>query len=159
MVRDPPSFPDLPSVSGRFQAGAHYYPLRVYFEDTDAGGVVYHANYLCFMERARSDMLHLIGIEQRKTMDAGGGVYAVAKLAIDYVRPARLDDNLVVESRVTEVRAATCAIAQRVFRGTELIASASVLVAFISPEGKPRRQPPAWIDLFNRIAQGNDLTP
>ena len=86
--------------AGRFVDGAHRFALRVYFEDTDLTGIVYHANYLRFMERARSDMLRAAGIDQRAAHEAGEGAYAVAALAIRYRRPAKLDDALVVVSRV-----------------------------------------------------------
>ena len=79
-------------VEGRFDGREHRFPVRVYFEDTDLSGVVYHANYLRFMERARSDMLRLAGIDQRATMEAGGGAYAVSEMAIKYRQPAKLDE-------------------------------------------------------------------
>lgn len=150
---------DMPTpASGRFVAGVHYFPARVYFEDTDAGGIVYHANYLRYMERARSDMLRVVGIDQRGTLDAGDGVYAVAHLSIRYRRPARLDDDLIVVSRVTEVGGATCIIDQTIMRGPETMTHADVTVAFITPQGRPKRQPQPWRNIFNRLAQGEDLT-
>ena len=136
---------------GAFEDGAHRFAVRVYFEDTDAGGVVYYANYLRFMERARSDMLRAIGIEQRKALEAGDGVYAVAEVAIKYRAPARLDDALLLLSEVREVRAASCLIHQRVMRGSELLAEASVTVAFLSRQGRPRRQPRDWVERFEKV--------
>jgi acyl-CoA thioester hydrolase len=138
-------------AGGRFAGTEHRYPLRVYFEDTDAGGVVYHANYLRFMERARSDMLRCVGIHQREAIDGGIGYYTVAALAIRYRLPARLDDALLVVSQVIDVRAASCVIQQRVRRGQELVADADVTAAFLGPEGRPRRQPPGWIEAFRRV--------
>ena len=88
-------------ASGRFDGSEHLFPLRVYFEDTDLSGVVYHANYLRYMERARSDMLALAGIDQRAAFDAGGVAYAIADLHIRYLATARLGDALLVTSRVT----------------------------------------------------------
>jgi tol-pal system-associated acyl-CoA thioesterase len=87
---------------GRFDGALHRLPIRVYFEDTDLSGVVYHANYLRYMERARSDMLRLAGVDQRAAHEAGEGAYAVASLAIRYRAPAKLDDALVVVTRVTD---------------------------------------------------------
>ena len=136
---------------GRFRNGEHRYALRVHFEDTDAGGVVYHASYLRFMERARSDMLRLAGIDQRGALEGGQGVYAVAELAIRYRLPARLDDALTVVSRVTAIRAASCSIHQRVMRGDEMIADADVMPAFVGPEGRPRRQPREWVAIFEAL--------
>ncbi|USI73315.1 tol-pal system-associated acyl-CoA thioesterase [Sphingomonas morindae] len=141
---------DLPAA-GRFAAGAHRFPIRVYFEDTDLSGVVYHANYLRFMERARSDMLAAAGIDQHQAWAAGAGVFAITDLAIRYRRPARLQDALLVESRVTAARGASCAIHQRVMRGEELLADADVTAAFLSPDGRPRRQPAAWVAAFRRL--------
>ena len=150
--------PDQP-VEGRFDGTTHRLPLRVYFEDTDLSGVVYHANYLRFMERARSDMLRLAGIDQRAAFEAGEGAYAIAHLAIRYAAPAKLDDALVVMSKVTEVRAASVSIHQRVMRGDILLAEADVVAALVSPSGRPRRQPGAWIDRFNSLLARKDQTP
>lgn len=141
---------DLPAT-GRFVDRAHRFPVRVYFEDTDLSGIVYHANYLRYMERARSDMLRLVGIDQRGTHEAGGGVYAVADLSIRFRRPARLDDDLLVVTRVLKVTAPAVRIHQRVMRGEEVLTDAEVLAAFISPDGRPRRQPRAWLDLFGTL--------
>jgi acyl-CoA thioester hydrolase len=132
---------------------AHRFALRVYFEDTDTAGIVYYANYLRFMERARSDMLRAIGVDQRAALEGGEGVYAVAEAQIKYRRPAKLDDALVVVSRVAEVRAASCVIHQRVMRGEEILTDAIVTAAFLSPEGRPRRQPREWVQNFERLIE------
>jgi acyl-CoA thioester hydrolase len=151
--------PSPPSpATGLFIAGVHHFPVRVYFEDTDLSGMVYHANYLRFMERARSDMLRVAGIDQRGNHEGGMGVYAVADVAIRYRRPAGLDDDLIVKSRVTQVGAATCTIGQSVTRGEDILTDATVTAAFLSPQGRPQRQPAPWIALFNRILQGEDPT-
>ena len=141
---------------GGFVGRTHRFALRVYFEDTDAAGIVYYANYLKFMERARSDMLRAIGVDQRATLDAGEGVYAVAEASIKYRRPAKLDDELIVVSDLIGVGAATATIHQRVMRGEELLADATIVAAFLSPDGRPRRQPRAWLDLFKPLLRGND---
>jgi acyl-CoA thioester hydrolase len=144
---------DLPA-SGRFVGREHRFPVRVYFEDTDLSGIVYHANYLRYMERARSDMLRVVGIDQRGTQEAGDGVYAVADLSIRYRRPARLDDDLLVLTRVLKITAAAVRIHQRVMRDSEVLTDAEVLAAFISPDGRPRRQPRAWLALFEPLVEG-----
>lgn len=144
---------DLPA-SGRFVGREHRFPVRVYFEDTDLSGIVYHANYLRYMERARSDMLRVVGIDQRRTQEAGDGVYAVADLSIRYRRPARLDDDLLVLTRVLKITAPAVRIHQRVMRGTDILTDAEVLAAFLSPDGRPRRQPRAWLDLFEPLVEG-----
>ena len=154
----PTPVPDMPvPACGRFAAGVHYFPVRVYFEDTDTGGIVYHANYLRYMERARSDMLRLLGIDQRAALEGGEGVYAVTHVGIDFRGSARLDDDLVVMSRVGTVSGATVTIAQDVARGSDLLSHSDVTVAFLSPQGRPKRQPRPWVALFNRIAQGDNI--
>jgi acyl-CoA thioester hydrolase len=127
------------------------FPVRVYYEDTDAAGVVYYANYLKFMERARSDMLRAAGIDQRAAIESGEGVYVVAEANIKYRASARLDDELVLLSEVKAVRAASCLIHQRVMRGRELLADAMITAAFLSTEGRPKRQPREWVEIFERL--------
>ena len=136
---------------GGFVGRTHRFALRVYFEDTDTAGIVYYANYLRFMERARSDMLRAVGIDQRGVMERGEGVYAVADLTIRYRGSARLDDELVVVSQVRRVRAAACVIQQRVMRGAEILTDATVTAAFITNEGRPKRQPREWAEMFERL--------
>ena len=144
-------------VEGRFEGKEHRFPVRVYFEDTDLSGVVYHANYLRYMERARSDMLRRAGIDQRGFQEAGEGAYAVSSLAIRYRRPARLDDALVVVTRLIQVRAASVDIQQRVMRGTEILSDAEVTAALVGASGRPKRQPLEWIEAFRRLMdQGDD---
>lgn len=138
----------LAPAAGRLSDGEHRFPVRVYFEDTDLTGAVYHANYLRYMERARSDLLRLLGIDQRAAKESDEGHYAVTDVAIRYRAPARLDDDLVVRSQVTHLTPARCVIAQSVWRGETVLTQGSVTVAFLDPSGRPRRQPPAWVALF-----------
>ena len=138
---------------GGFVGKEHRFALTVYFEDTDTAGIVYYANYLKFMERARSDMLRAAGIDQRAAKEDGTGVYAVAEVGIKYVRPAKLGDDLLVLSTVQLVRAASVVIHQRVMRGRDVLAEATVTAAFLTPEGRPRRQPAEWIEQFKKIEQ------
>ena len=135
---------------GAWIGGTHHFALRVYFEDTDVAGIVYYANYLKYMERARSDMLRCAGIDQRAALEAGEGVYVVAEANIKYRGSAKLDDALVVLSEVREVRAASCLIHQRVMRGNDILADAMITAAFIS-NGRPKRQPRAWVEAFERL--------
>jgi acyl-CoA thioester hydrolase len=135
---------------GAFVGGTHHFALRVYFEDTDVAGIVYYANYLKYMERARSDMLRCAGIDQRAALEAGEGVYVVAEAQIRYRAPARLDDALVVLSEVKAVRAASCLIHQRVMRGHDMLADATITAAFLR-DGRPKRQPRAWVEAFERL--------
>lgn len=157
MVDAPPPF-----VPGAFVGAAHHYRARVYFEDTDLSGIVYHANYLRYMERARSDMLRLAGIDQRAAMESGEGAWAVTDLAIKYRSPAKLDDDLLVVSTVEAVRGASVIIAQRILRGhdtlsDETLTDGRVTAAFLSPEGRPRRQPAGWADRFTAIMNGETI--
>ena len=145
-------------AGGRFEGARHLFPLRVYFEDTDLSGVVYHANYLRYMERARSDMLRVAGIDQRALFEGGGGAYAITRLALRYAAPARLDDALLVVSRVQSARAASVVIHQTVRRGAELLTVAEVTAALVGADGRPRRQPAAWVDLYrDLVSQGEEL--
>ena len=136
--------------AGAFVGGTHHFALRVYFEDTDVAGIVYYANYLKYMERARSDMLRCAGIDQRAALESGEGVYVVAEANIRYRASARLDDELLVLSRLAELRAASVIIHQRVMRGHDMLADAMITAAFLR-EGRPRRQPRAWLDRFERL--------
>ena len=140
---------------GAFVGRTHHFALRVYFEDTDVAGIVYHANYLKFIERARSDMLRAAGIDQRAAIESKEGVYVVAEAHIRYRAPARLDDDLIVLSEVTAVRAASCTIQQRVMRGPQLLAEAEIVAAFLC-EGRPKRQPRAWVETFGRLLRERD---
>lgn len=149
-----PTDQDEPA-EGRFAGAEHRFPVRVYFEDTDLSGVVYHANYLRYMERARSDMLRLTGIDQRAHHDAGGGAYAITDLTIQYRAPARLDDALVVTTTLTAVRAASVDIHQRVMRGQTILTDARVTAALVTPAGRPRRQPAEWVAAFTKLLADN----
>ena len=138
---------------GGFVGPEHRFALSVYFEDTDTAGVVYYANYLKFMERARSDMLRAVGVDQRDVLHRDGGAYYVAECNIRYVKPARLGDDLVVVSSVEHVRAASVSIHQRVMRGNELLTDARVTAAFLDANGRPQRQPKEWVETFNGITK------
>jgi len=137
---------------GGFVGAEHHFALTVYFEDTDTAGVVYYANYLKFMERARSDMLRAVGVDQRQVLEAAEGAYYVVEANIRYVRSARLGDDLLVVSTVDEVRAASVVIQQRVILGRELLTDARVTAAFLDANGRPQRQPREWIEKFKAIA-------
>jgi acyl-CoA thioester hydrolase len=136
---------------GGFIGREHHFALSVYFEDTDTAGVVYYANYLKFMERARSDMIRAVGIDQAEMLRGDGSAYFVTHVDIHYRRPARLADELRVVSTVEQVRASSVHIHQRVMRGPELLADASVTAAFLDREGRPRRQPREWVETFRQI--------
>ncbi len=142
---------DITPHEGQFRDHHHYFACRVYYEDTDFSGIVYHASYLKFMERARSDMLQQLGMDQRAAFEADEGAYAVVDLHIKYIAPAKFQDNLLVISSVTKLRKASVEIEQIIMRGNEKIASASVQAAFLTPTGRPKRQPEAWTQAFAAV--------
>ena len=141
---------DMP-YRGGFVGTEHHFALTVYFEDTDTAGVVYYANYLKFMERARSDMLRAVGVDQAEMLRGDKSAYFVTHVDIRYRRPARLAEDLRVVSTVEQVRASSVDIQQRVMRGPELLAEAYVTAAFLDREGRPRRQPREWVEIFRKI--------
>ena len=129
--------------SGKFRDGVHVFPVRVYYEDTDAGGVVYYANYFRFAERARTELLRNLGVEQSELAVDGGILFAVRRCTADFFQPARLDDSLEVRTRILEVSGATVAAEQQVWREDEKIFLLTVKLAClntISP-GRPVRVP------------------
>lgn len=148
-------FPAPPS--GLINGPLHRFAVRAYFEDTDLSGVVYHANYLRWFERARSDFVRLLGIDQRAVNEAGEGAFAVADLAIRYAAPARLDDAVLIETRCTELGAASCRMHQKAVREDgQLLAEATFRVGFVAPNGRPRRMPDSWRAAFAPIvSEGN----
>jgi len=120
---------------GKLRDGAHIFPIRVYYEDTDAGGVVYHANYLKFAERARTDLLRFLGVEQSRLAADDAVVFAVRRCIVDFFKPARLDDDLEVRSRITGLKGASLETEQSVCRGPEELVRLSVQVACVKQTG------------------------
>lgn len=137
------------SLDGEIRDGRHHMAVRVYFEDTDAGGIVYHASFLRFMERGRTNYLRLLGTSQQALLaqahdDAPGFNFVVRSMAIDFLKPALLDDLLEVITTTQEVRGASIRLFQECRRGDEVLVTARVRVAFISggrarPIPKPLR--------------------
>lgn len=136
---------------GGLVGSAHHFALSVYFEDTDAYGIVYYANYLKFMERARSDMLRAVGIDQAAELAASGSAYAVVEAQLKYRRPARLGDDIRILSTVLEVRGSSVAIQQQVMRGDEHLVDGLITAAFLDGSGRPRRHPKDWVERFERF--------
>jgi len=132
-------------IAGRIEAGVHVLPVRVYYEDTDFSGFVYHANYLKFCERGRSDFLRLIGIHHHELHWAGSGGsmgFVVRHMVCDFARPARIDDLVEVETRLVALSGARLEIDQRVMRQGELLFSGKVTAALVDAAGRPKRFPP-----------------
>jgi acyl-CoA thioester hydrolase len=147
---------DLQSLDGVIRDGRHLQPVRVYYEDTDFTGVVYHASYLRFMERGRSNYLRLLGADQRVLFEqvekeAPGFAFVVRSMQIDFRRPARMDDVLEVVTVPKEVKGASVVLQQSVNRGGEILVEATVQVAFVS-NGRARPIPKAL-----RMAMRADL--
>lgn len=133
---------------------AFVWPVRVYWEDTDAGGVVYYANYLRFLERARSEWLRHLGIEQTELARRDGVVFVVRHVSADYLRPARFDDLLAVHCQVEELGRASLVMAQEVRRGEERLLAARVRIACVEQIGfRPAKIPPHVMDRLTRRAR------
>ena len=119
----------------------HQITIRVYYEDTDLAGVVYYANYLRFIERARTEALRDLGIDQAALKRERGLVFVVCRLTIDYLAPAVFDDLLEVRTRVTRLRGASLEMAQEVWRGETCLCRAAVTIACMGAAGRPQRLP------------------
>ena len=128
-------------LTGKITNAIHCLPLRVYYEDTDFSGYVYHANYLKFCERARSDFLRVVGIDQNQLI-AAGTAFVVRRMVCEFLRPARFDDVIIVETMPTKMAGARFDLSQRVLRGAEVLFTTEVTVALIDGRGRPMRIPP-----------------
>jgi acyl-CoA thioester hydrolase len=125
------------------------WPVRVYWEDTDAGGVVYYANYLKFLERARTEWLSALGLEQDRLAEEAGVVFAVRRVEADYLRPARFNDRLSVRCALSELSRASLTLAQQISRGDVVLLEAMVKVACVSRDGfRPARIPEFVMQAF-----------
>ena len=128
--------------SGWLEGTEHVLPVRIYYEDTDFTGVVYHGGYVRFFERGRTDFLRLAGVSHAALLERADPLaFTVVKLAIEFKRAARIDDALMVRTRYSAVRGPRLFIRQRILRGSELIAQAEVEAACIDPSGRARRPP------------------
>lgn len=118
----------------------HRFPLRVYYEDTDFSGVVYHASYLRFFERGRTEFIRSCGIDQQALHRETGVYFVVRRMAVDWLKPALMDDELVVETKAVKFGGASMELSQRILRGEEVLTTAEVLVVILK-EGRPTRLP------------------
>ncbi|MCA3720391.1 tol-pal system-associated acyl-CoA thioesterase [Phenylobacterium sp.] len=141
-----PSDPrDAPS-SGRFEGREHILPVRIYYEDTDFTGVVYHANYLRFFERGRSDALRAAGVSHSDLLEGERpSAFTIVHMEIDFRRPARIDDALEVRTLYERIRGPRLFIRQRILRGAELLCEAQVEAACIDLSGRPTRPSPRLV--------------
>ena len=145
---------DAEPTGGWFDGHTHVLPLRVYYEDTDFSGVVYHASYLRFMERARSEFLRLSGLRHQGMLKAEEPlVWVVRRMSLDYRKPARVDDALLVRTQVREITGARLKLGQVVARADEALVSADVEVCVITLEGTLRRIPDAIREKLQSLSQ------
>jgi acyl-CoA thioester hydrolase len=143
---------DWPQLSGIIENRRHILPVRVYFEDTDFSGYVYHTSYLRWCERGRSDLLRMLGIHHSDLLDGledrSPAAFVVRSMQIDYLRPAKIDEVLEVVTECTAVGGTFITLHQEVMRGDELLCRVSVKVVLINLEGRPVRLPPIIKELF-----------
>jgi len=146
-----------PDIAGRIDDKVHRLPVRVYYEDTDFSGAVYHANYLKFCERGRSDCLRLLGIHHHQLLDDPAGQrlgFVVRRMTCDFLKPARIDDLLVVETRFVMLAGARLELQQAVTRSDDVLFTAAVTAALAGGDGRPRRFPPAMRAAFQALGPG-----
>jgi acyl-CoA thioester hydrolase len=142
MSPDPIIGPAREPTGGWFEGRIHVFPVRVYYEDTDFSGLVYHANYLRFMERGRSEFLRISGAGHQTILNAQEPlVWAVRRMSIDFARPARMEEALAVHTRVMELVGARMRLDQRVLKDATVLIKAEVEVCIITLDGRPRRVP------------------
>jgi acyl-CoA thioester hydrolase len=130
---------------------AHFFNLRVYWEDTDAGGLVYHANYLKFAERARTEMLRHLGIEQDRLRGETGLMFVVRRLVAEFLQPARLDDELAVATQLKHLGGASLDLDQEVRRADNALVRLALRIACIGQDGRPSRLPDDIVDRFTSL--------
>jgi acyl-CoA thioester hydrolase len=149
--------PLVAGLAGELTPFGHRIKARVYFADTDFSGVVYHARYLEFLERGRSDYLRLSGIHHTELADGKHGeriVWVVRRIEIDFRSPARIDDILTVETRTERISGARIFMAQQIRRDDEVLIDARVEAAIIGETGRPKRFPKEWIESFLPKGEG-----
>ncbi|NKN35572.1 tol-pal system-associated acyl-CoA thioesterase [Agrobacterium sp. a22-2] len=132
-----------PQLSGELSDNGHRLFQRVYYEDTDFSGLVYHARYLHFLERGRTDYLRCLGVEQSalQTVDAEGLVFVVHRMEVDFKSPARMDDILLIETSTEKAGGAKMVLKQQISSGGRLLILATVIIAVVNAKGRPRRLP------------------
>lgn len=137
---------DAPTA-GRFEDGEHRLPVRVYYEDTDFTGLVYHGSYVRYFERGRLDALRLMGVGHARLLDGDQPMaFVVSRMELDFLKPARIDDELVVRTRYRAIKGPRLLISQSIARGADVLCRAAVEAVCIHMDGRPRRPPPALRD-------------
>lgn len=138
-------------LSGELTPSGHRLLARVYYADTDFSGLVYHARYLEFFERGRSDYLRLVGVRHSELAEGLRGekiVWVVRRMEIDFQKPARMDDVLTIDTRTEKIAGARIHMAQELRRGDTLLVTARVEAAIVGENGRPKRFPAEWIAAF-----------
>lgn len=141
-------------IGGVVDNGVFYFPIRIYYEDTDAEGIVYYANYLKFAERARTEFLRFSGINQQRHLQESGCGFVVRSCNIDYVASAVLDDKLTVSCQISELGAAFAVIRQKIYRSGELLCTLEVKVVYMNINTRrPTRIPTAFVEQFRKFCE------
>jgi acyl-CoA thioester hydrolase len=168
---------EVPNLSGHMVGDVHHFPVRVYYEDTDAGGIVYHANYLRYAERARTEMLRVLGVPHAEQVAETGVAFAVRRCTMDFLAPARLENTLLVRSRITGVTGATVLAEQTIYRPQsggivppdtatpdmvtpdtgedQILVRLSLKLACINAQGRAVRVPTPVAQAFARLGGGS----
>ncbi|WP_108682970.1 YbgC/FadM family acyl-CoA thioesterase [Methyloceanibacter sp. wino2] len=157
MSEAPPS--NWPDLAGRIEGDRHILPVRVYFEDTDFTGLVYHANFLKFAERGRSDFIRNLGIDHRSLenpVEGDPAVFVVRRIEVDYLKPAHIDEVLEVVTHCAEIGGATLILSQEVRRDDVVLARLKVSVVLVSKAGKPQRLGRLVRDALERFVKVRD---
>ncbi|HVY20981.1 MAG TPA: YbgC/FadM family acyl-CoA thioesterase [Bauldia sp.] len=145
---------DWLDIAGKIEGGVHRLPVRIYFEDTDFSGVVYHGSYVRFLERGRTDFLRVLGVGH-DALDKGAHgeplAFTVRRMSLEFLKPARIDDVVVVETKPGEITGARGILSQRILRGDDVLVTAEVTVAMINGEGRARR----WPDSVRELLAGS----
>lgn len=138
---------DWPDIAGRIDGPRHILPVRVYYEDTDFSGIVYHASFLRWFERGRTDLLRLVGVHHSQLAAPADGsealAYVIRRMELDWLRPARIDDLLEVITRPVALGGASVTLHQEARRGADIICAANVVAVMITMTGRPHRIPEA----------------
>ena len=140
------------ATTGRIEDGRHILPLRIYYEDTDAQGIVYYANWLRFLERGRTELLRMIGLEHSALRAESGIDWVVRRCTIDYLKPARLDETIDIVTACGEMRGASLDMIQEARRGEEVLVRAELLIACMGESGRPARLPLQARNALGRVS-------
>ena len=137
----------MTALSGHIERGLHRFPVRVYYEDTDAGGIVYHSQYLNYAERARTELLRCLGVQQSAFRKDHGILFTVRDCRIEFKKPAKFDDLLEVRSRLVNMKGATLNASQEIWRDEDCLVTLDLRIAAVSEQGRAARIPGEFREL------------